>query len=63
MMIQPPLSSFQYPSSIQSLILVLFDSVLGLKKHPSNQARELGQKILLAAGIPAFTLDIQMGIC
>jgi hypothetical protein len=27
-----PLSSFQYPSSIQSLILTLFDSVLGPKK-------------------------------
>jgi hypothetical protein len=27
-----PLSSFQYPSSIQSLILALFDSVLGPKK-------------------------------
>jgi len=32
MMIQPPLSSFQYHSSIQSLILTLFDSVLGPKK-------------------------------
>jgi hypothetical protein len=39
-----PLSSFQYPSSIQSLILTLFDSVLGPKKNPSNQAHELGQK-------------------
>jgi hypothetical protein len=27
-----PLSSFQYHSSIQSLILTLFDSVLGQKK-------------------------------
>jgi hypothetical protein len=27
-----PLSSFQYPSSIQSLILTLFNSVLGPKK-------------------------------
>jgi hypothetical protein len=31
MMIRP-LSSFQYPSSIQSLILALFNSVLGPKK-------------------------------
>jgi len=37
-----PLSSFQYHSSIQSLILTLFDSVLGPKKNPSNQSRELG---------------------
>jgi hypothetical protein len=37
-----PLSSFQYPSSIQSLILTLFDSVLGPKQNPSNQSRELG---------------------
>jgi len=36
-----PLSSFQYPSSIQSLILTLFDSVLN-KKNPSNQSHELG---------------------
>ena len=57
-----PISSFQYHSSIQSLILTLFDSVLGPKKNPLNQSRELGQKIILAAGIPAFTLDIQMGI-
>jgi hypothetical protein len=39
-----PLSSFQYPSSNQSLILALFDTVLGPKKNPSNQSRELGQK-------------------
>jgi hypothetical protein len=35
-----PLSSFQYPFSIQSLILALFDSVLGPKKilriNPAN---------------------------
>jgi hypothetical protein len=37
-----PLSSFQYPSSIQSLILALFDSILGKKKIPSNQSHELG---------------------
>ena len=37
-----PLSSFQYPSSIKSLILALFNSVLGQKNNPSNQARELG---------------------
>ena len=36
------LSSFQYPSSIQSLILKLFGSVLGPKKNPSNQPHELG---------------------
>jgi hypothetical protein len=53
-----PLSSFQYPSSIQSLILALFDLVLG----PTNQSRELGQKPLSRLGIPAFTLDIQTGI-
>jgi hypothetical protein len=57
-----PLSSFQYPSSIQSLILALFNSVLGKKKNPSNQSRELGQKSFSRPGIPAFTLDIQMGI-
>jgi len=38
-----PLSSFQYLSSIKSLILALFNSVLG-KKNPLNQARELAQK-------------------
>jgi hypothetical protein len=37
-----PLSSFQYPSSIKSLILALFNSVLSPKKNPSNQAHELG---------------------
>jgi hypothetical protein len=56
-----PLFSFQYPSSIQSLILTLFDSVLGPKKilriSPANSGY-----ILLAVGIPAFTLDIQTGI-
>jgi hypothetical protein len=57
-----PLSSFQYPSSIQSLILALFDSVLGKKKILRISPANLGKKIILAAGIPAFTLDIQTGI-
>jgi len=48
-----PLSSFQCPSSIQSLNLALFDSVLG-PKCPSNQSRELGQKSFSRSGIPAF---------
>jgi hypothetical protein len=56
-----PLSNFQYPSSIQSLILTLFDSVLGPKKILQISPANLGY-ILLAAGIPAFTLDIQTGI-
>jgi hypothetical protein len=57
-----PLSSFQCPSSIQSLNLAHFDSVLGPKKNPSNHSRELGQKSFSWPGIPAFMLDIQMGI-
>jgi hypothetical protein len=56
-----PLSSFQYPSSIQSLILALFNLVLGPKKSFESGPRTWA-KILFAAGIPAFTLDIQMGI-
>jgi hypothetical protein len=36
-----PLFSFQYPSLIKSLILALFNSILG-PKNISNQARELG---------------------
>jgi hypothetical protein len=48
-----PLSSSQYPSSIQSLILTLFDSVLGPKKI---------LRISPATKFYAFTLDIQMGI-
>ena len=55
------LSSFQYPSSIQSLILVLFNSVLGPKKSFESGPRTWA-KILLAAGISTFTLDIQTGI-
>jgi hypothetical protein len=57
-----PLSSFQYPSSIQSLILTLFDSVLGPKKilriSPANMGKNpsRGQESLLS------TLDIQTGI-
>jgi hypothetical protein len=57
-----PLSSFQYPSSIQSLILALIDSVLGQKKSFESVPRTWEKKIILAAGIPAFTLDIQTGI-
>ena len=34
-----PLSSFQYPSSIQSLILTIFDSVLGPKKSFESALR------------------------
>jgi len=56
-----PLSSFQYHSSIQSLILSLFNSVLGLKKILRIRPANLGQT-LLAAGFSTFTLDIQMGI-
>ena len=57
-----PLSSFQYPSSIQSLILALFNSVLGpkniLRISPANLSY-----ILPMAEFSAFTLDIsQRGI-
>jgi len=52
-----PLSSFQYPSSIQSLILTIFDSVLDPKKNLSNQPRELG--LYPSRG---RILDIQMRI-
>lgn len=57
-----PLSSFQCPSSIQSLNLALFDSVLGPKKilwiSPANSGKNTsrGQESLLS------TLDIQTGI-
>jgi len=49
-----PLSSFQYPSSIQSLILALFNSVLGKKKilriSPANLGKNpsRGQESLLS---------------
>jgi len=56
-----PLSSFQYHSSIQSLILTLFDSALGPKKILSISPANLGY-ILPAAEFSALTLDIQMGI-
>jgi hypothetical protein len=56
-----PLSSFQYHSSIQSLILTLFDSVLGPKKILRISPANLGY-ILLAAEFYALTLDIQIGI-
>jgi len=56
-----PLFSFQYPSSIQSLILTLFDSVLGPKKILQISPANLGY-ILPAAEFSALTLDIQMGI-
>ena len=48
-----PLSSFQYPSSIQSLILSLFNSVLGKKKSFESVPRTWA-KILLAARNPCF---------
>jgi integral membrane sensor domain MASE1 len=56
-----PLSSFQYPFSIQSLILTLFDSVLGPKKIIRISLANLGY-ILHATEFSALTLDIQMGI-
>jgi hypothetical protein len=56
-----PLSSFQYHSSIQSLILTLFDSVLGPKTILRISPANLGY-ILLAVEFSALTLDIQMGI-
>jgi len=56
-----PLSSFQYPSSIQSLILTIFDSILGPKKILRINPVNLGY-ILPAAEFSALTLDIQMGI-
>jgi hypothetical protein len=55
-----PLSSFQCPS-IQSLILTLFDSVLGPKTILRISPANLGY-ILPAAEFCALTLDIQMGI-
>jgi hypothetical protein len=42
-----PLSSFQYPSSIQSLISALFDSVLGPKKILRISPANLGKKSFL----------------
>jgi len=56
-----PLSSFQYHSSIQFLILTLFDSVLGPKKILRISPANLGY-ILPAAEFSTLTLDIQMGI-
>jgi len=56
-----PLSSFQCPSSIQSLNLAHFNSVLGPKKNPSNQSRELGQKSFSRSGIPAFNTRYSNG--
>jgi len=56
-----PLSSFEYHSSIQSLILTLFDSVFGPKKILQINPANLGY-ILPAAEFSALTLDIQMGI-
>jgi hypothetical protein len=56
-----PLSSFQYHSSIQSLILTLFDSVLGPKEILRISPANLGY-ILPAAEFSTLTLDIQMGI-
>jgi len=45
-------------SSIESLILSLFNLVLGPKKSFESGLRTWA-KILLAAGIPAFTLDFK----
>ena len=58
-----PLSSFQYPSSIKSLILALLNSVLSQKKKKILRIKptNLGET-LLAAEFSTFTLDIQMGI-
>ena len=56
-----PLSSFQYPSSIQSLILTIFNSVLGPKKIIWISPANLGY-ILPATEFFAFMLDIQIGI-
>jgi len=56
-----PLSNFQYPSSIQSLILTIFDSVLGPKKILRISPANLGY-ILPVAEFFALMLDIQMGI-
>jgi hypothetical protein len=56
-----PLSSFQYPSSIQSLILTIFDSIFSPKKILRISLVNLGY-ILPAAEFSALTLDIQMGI-
>jgi len=61
MMIQPPLFSFQCPSSIQSLNLAHFDSVLGPKKILRISPRELGQKSFLRSGIPAFNTRYSNG--
>ena len=49
-----PLSSFQCPSSIQSLILALFDSVLGPKKILRISPANSGKKTFSRPGIPAF---------
>ena len=49
-----PLSSFQCPSSIQSLILALFDSVLGPKKILRISPANSGKKPFSRPGIPAF---------
>jgi len=48
-----PLSNFQCPSSIKSLNLALFDSVLGPKKSFESVPRTWA-KILLAVRTPAF---------
>jgi hypothetical protein len=56
-----PLFSFQYPSSIQSLILTIFDLVLGPKKILRISPANLGY-ILPVAEFSALTLYIQMGI-
>ena len=52
-----PLSSFQYPSSIQSLILTPFDLVLGPKKILRISPANLGY-ILPTTEFSIITLDI-----
>jgi len=57
-----PLSSFQCPSSIQSLNLALFDSVLGPKKILRISPANLGKNPSRSQESLLSTLDIQMGI-
>jgi hypothetical protein len=56
-----PTNFFLISSSVESIILSLFNSVLGPKKSFESGLRTWA-KILFAAGIPAFTLNIQTGI-
>jgi hypothetical protein len=61
MMIQPPSPAFNIILQFKSLILTLFDSVLGPKEILRISPANLGY-ILPAAEFSALTLDIQMGI-